>query len=59
MRLARHCRKHATQLKEMAQDAPDLEAQLLHIADGWMTVARLREKFYASINQTDVSQTVQ
>jgi hypothetical protein len=58
MKLARHCRKRATELKEMAKDAPDLEEQLLHIADDWMTVARLREKFYAGMNQTDASQAV-
>lgn len=59
MKLARKCREHAVALREMAEDAPDLEQHLLHIADGWMTVATLREKFYASVSPAEMSKSVQ
>jgi hypothetical protein len=46
MKLARKCREHAIALEEMAEVAPEIEAQLRFIAHKWHTVAALREKIY-------------
>jgi hypothetical protein len=49
MRIVRECRLRAAILTELAKDAsePELESQLLYVAQDWLTLASLREQLNA------------
>ena len=44
MQIIRECRTRAAILTELAKDAPELEHQLLYIAQNWLTLAILSEQ---------------
>jgi hypothetical protein len=43
MNITDKCRTRALILKEIAKEAPDFEAQILFVADQWMTLAAIEE----------------
>jgi len=49
MQIVRECRLRAAILTELARDAsePELESQLLYVAQDWLTLACLREQLNA------------
>ena len=49
MQIVRECRLRAAILTELAKDAPEpeLESQLLYVAQDWLTLASLREQLSA------------
>ena len=49
MQIVRECRLRAAILTELAKDTPEpeLESQLLYVAQDWLTLARLREQLNA------------
>jgi hypothetical protein len=44
MQIIRECRMRATILTGIAKDAPELENQLLYVAEEWLALAALREQ---------------
>ena len=56
MELARMCRERAIALREMAEEVPELEAQLLFIAQKWENLALLREQVFGNTNRIRNSQ---
>ena len=48
MEFSRRCRQSAMELVEMAKEAPELEAQLKYLAQDWLVLAALGEKFLGS-----------
>lgn len=44
MRLIRECRMRAAILIELAKDAPELENQLVYVAEKWLTLAIIAEQ---------------
>jgi hypothetical protein len=47
MQIIRECRMRAAILISIAKDAPELESQLLYLAQQWVTLATLREQLNA------------
>ncbi len=49
MQIVRECRLRAAILTELAKDTPEpeLESQLLYVAQDWLTLASLREQLSA------------
>jgi hypothetical protein len=47
MQIIRECRMRAAILTSIAKDAPELESQLLYLAQQWVTLATLREQLNA------------
>jgi hypothetical protein len=47
MQIIRECRMRAAILIAIAKDAPELENQLLYVAEKWLTLAALREQLNA------------
>jgi hypothetical protein len=49
MQIVRECRLRAAILTELAKDAaePELESQLLYVAQDWLTLASLKEQLSA------------
>jgi hypothetical protein len=43
MQIIRECQMRAAILTSIANDAPELNSQLLHVAQEWLTLALLRE----------------
>jgi hypothetical protein len=44
MQIVHECRMHAAILTWIAKDAPEVESQLLYVAETWLTLATLREQ---------------
>jgi len=44
MQIVRECRMRAAILTGIAKDAPEVESQLLYLAQKWLTLAVLREQ---------------
>ena len=51
MQIIRECRTRAAILTELAKDAPELEHQLLYIAQNWLTLAILSEQLNAGTDR--------
>ena len=47
MQIIRECRTRAARLKELAKETPELEGQLLYVAQEWLTLATLWEQLNA------------
>ena len=47
LQIIRECRMRAAILIAIANDAPELENQLLYVAEKWLTLAPLREQLNA------------
>ena len=55
MQIIRECRTRAAILTELAKDAPELEHQLLYIAQNWLTLAILSEQLNAGTDRAETS----
>jgi hypothetical protein len=51
MQIIRECRMRAAILTGIAKDAPELEDQLLYVAQKWLTLAILREQLNAGADR--------
>ena len=51
MQLASDCRKRALVLMEMAKEVPEFQAQLLGVADLWLTLAALEDRINAGVDR--------
>jgi len=51
MQIIRECRMRAAILTAIAKDAPELESQLLYVAQNWLMLALLREQLNAGADQ--------
>jgi hypothetical protein len=51
MEIIRECRMRAAILTAIAKDAPELENQLLYVAEKWLTLAALREQLNAGADR--------
>ena len=52
MQISRECRRRAVILTELAKDAPELENQLLYVAQEWLIVAMLAEQLDSGADWT-------
>jgi hypothetical protein len=52
MQIIRECRMRAAILTAIAKEAPELEIQLLYVAEKWLTLAALREQLKAGADRT-------
>jgi hypothetical protein len=48
MKIIRECRMRADILMSIAKEAPELESQLLYVAQEWLALALLKEQLNAS-----------
>ena len=51
MRIIRECRMRAAILIELAKDAPELENQLVYVAEKWLTLAIIAEQLSSSADR--------
>jgi hypothetical protein len=51
MQIIRECRIRAAILTAIAKEAPELEDQLLYVAEKWLTLAILREQLNAGADR--------
>ena len=51
MQIIRECRMRAAILTELAKDTPELENQLLYVAQKWLTLAILIEQLDAGADR--------
>jgi hypothetical protein len=51
MQIIRECRMRAAILTAIAKEAPELEIQLLYVAEKWLTLAALREQLKAGADR--------
>jgi hypothetical protein len=51
VQIIRECRMRAAILTAIAKEAPELEDQLLYVAEKWLTLAILREQLNASADR--------
>jgi len=51
MQIIRECRMRAAILTAIAKDAPELESQLLYVAQKWLMLALLREQLNAGADE--------
>jgi DnaJ-domain-containing protein 1 len=50
MQIIRECRMRAAILTAIAKEAPELENQLLYVAEEWLTLAILREQLNTQLS---------
>jgi hypothetical protein len=51
MQIIRECRMRAAILRGVAKNAPELEPQLLYVAEKWLMLAALREQLNADADR--------
>ena len=51
MQIIRECRMRAAILTGLAKDAPELENQLLYVAEKWLTLAIIAEQLSAGADR--------
>jgi hypothetical protein len=56
MDLADECRRRALILMEISTEIPDFEAQLLFVAEQWLTVAAIEEMLQGRVANRPMSQ---
>jgi hypothetical protein len=55
MDLADECRRRALILMEISTEIPDFEAQLLFVAEQWLTVAAIEEMLHGRVANRPMS----